>query len=232
MNQITLLVELQHLDTRSDENAALRAQLETTLADSNPLQSARSAYETQDKQSSDLKARLRSLELETSGLTSKLKEVNDRLYSGRITNAKELAGLNNDEKMLQRRKSELEDQELALMEQIESAENTTRAKHAAFEKISAETRARNDKERAALQGLDAKDTELEKTRAVLRAQLPLEFLRAYDELRRTKKGRAVVVMKASSCTACGTAIPSGFLSRLRTGNELVFCTSCGRIIAP
>lgn len=232
MNQITLLGELQNLDTRSDENAAARALLEKKMADSSAVQSARGALEISEKESHALKAKLRALELETNGLTDKLKQVNERLYSGRITNAKELAGLNADEKMLQRRKSELEDQELALMEQIESAEDAEKGNRAAYAKLAAETNARNEQERTALRDLDASDAELAHKRDSIRAQLSTETLHVYDELRRTKKGRAVVMMKAASCTACGTAVPSGLVSRVRLGNELVSCVNCGRILVP
>lgn len=232
MNQITLLVELQRLDMRSDDSAASRALLETKLADASAVQSGRAALESADKQSAELKVRLRALELETSGLTEKLKQVNERLYSGRITNAKELAGLNEDEKMLQRRKSELEDQELALMEQIESAERTAKTSRATYETLASETNARNEHERAALRELEDAEAELSRKREGIRAQLPAETLRIYDDLRRTKKGRAIAAMKASACSACGYEVPSGLISRVKMANELVFCANCTRILAP
>lgn len=231
MNQISLLVELQHLDTRSDENAALRGTLETKLADASAQDDARAALDSTDKHIHELKAKLRALELETDGLAEKLKSVNERLYSGRITNAKELADLNTDEKMLQRRKRELEDKELALMEEIENANHALTARRASHVKISGETAARHAHARAALQELDTLDADLARNREILRAQLAVESLRAYDNLRRTKKGRAVTKMKASSCSACGYAVPSGLVARVKAGNELVFCANCERILA-
>ncbi|MBI4673871.1 MAG: hypothetical protein HY741_19670 [Chloroflexi bacterium] len=232
MNAITLLVELQNMDMRSDENTVLRAATEKSLADTADLNAARAVFAQSDTRTTELKAQLRSLELETQGLAEKIKQVNERLYSGRITNAKELAGLNQDEKMLQRRKRELEDHELALMEQIEAADNLAAAKRAALETISAQTNARHDKDRAALLALDALDAALAHKRAGLRAQLDANTLRVYDTLRVTKKGRAVAPMKNSSCSACGFAVPSGLASRLKTRSELVYCVNCERILAP
>jgi predicted nucleic acid-binding Zn-ribbon protein len=231
MNQLTLLAELQNLDMRSDENAAVRALLETKLADVSSVQSARAALQTYDHLAHELKAKLRALELETSSLTEKLKQVNERLYSGRITNAKELAGLNQDEKMLQRRKSELEDQELELMEQIENAEHARRDKRAQYEQVAADTTAQHEKGHADLRALDTADAELTRKRDAVRAQLPAETLRVYDDLRRTKKGRALAHINVASCSVCGYAVPSGLISRVRLGNELVFCTNCERILA-
>lgn len=232
MNTITLLVELQRLDLQGDENTALRASNEKSLADSSKLEAARAALENSDAQFGGLQANLRALELETGGLTDKLKQVNERLYGGRITNAKELAGLNDDERMLQRRKSELEDKSLALMEQIETTQNILAAKRAAYETITTQTNAQHDKERTTLQQLDASDAELERKRAAIRAQIDLPTLREYDNLRVTKKGRAVVQIKNNACGACGYGIPGGLLSRVKSGSELVSCSNCGRIVAP
>ncbi len=232
MNVITLLVELQNMDMRSDENAAARARAEKSLADAAELDAARAARAQSDTNISALQAQLRSLELEAQGLTEKIKEVNERLYSGRITNAKELAGLNQDEKMLERRKSELEDRELALMEQIEAEDHHAAERRATFEKISGQTTWRHDHDRATLNQLDASDAELARKRDALRAQLDANTLRVYDHLRATKKGRAVALLKNTSCSACGYAVPSGLVSRVKVGSELVFCTNCERILTP
>lgn len=232
MNQIALLAELQDLDTRSDKNADLRDTLETKLADVAAMDDARAAYEQDARGKAELESKLRALELETGSLSDKLKQVSDRLYSGRITNAKELADLNRDEQMLRRRQGELEDQTLTLMEQLEAAERGVSEKQSTHAKIAAETKARHAQERRRLDQLTADDADIELKRQALRAQLSIEVLRTYDYLRETKKGRAVVRVHAASCIACGTAVPSGLISRLKLGNELVFCTNCERILAP
>lgn len=232
MNQITLLVELQNADTKSDENAPARALLETKLADRSALQSARVELEASEKRAAELKAALRTLELETNGLGDKLKQVSERLYSGRISNAKELAGLNEDEKMLRRHKSELEDRALDLMEQIEVADNTANEKRAALQKSEASAHSRSDKELAALRDLERLDAELARKRTDLRSRLSAETLRIYDDLRQDKKGRAVAIMQNSTCSKCGSQVPSGLIARVKAGQELVFCPNCGRILAP
>jgi predicted nucleic acid-binding Zn-ribbon protein len=232
MNRITLLVELQNLDTRIDENAAMRALHEKRLADASAVALARGALENANKHAAELQAKLRGLELEARGLEDKLKQVNERLYGGRITNPKELDGLNRDGTMLAKHKSELEDQELALMEQVEVSETVVKDKRAEHEKISAQTAAENERARTALRELAATDADLMRKRVAVRAQLPADALQVYDDLRRTKKGRAVSLIKGTNCAACGNEIPSGLLSRVKHGDELVFCVNCGRILAP
>jgi len=230
MKPATLLAEIQNVDTRIDENAAVRADLEKKLAAIDTLVTASRERDAAESTSARLKGELKALELETAGLTDKLKQINDRLYSGRITNAKELAGLNQDEKMMQRHKGELEDRELLLMEQIEGADRETAAKRGSWEKAVADKESLDDKARAALEGLAASDRDLYHKRDGLRAQVPPAPLAAYDSLRLSKKGRAVAAMKGNSCAACGFEVPSGLVSRAKLGDELVMCANCGRIL--
>lgn len=232
MNQITLLVELQNLDTRIDDNAAPRTQLEKKLADASAVELARAAVQDANQHATELQGTLRGLELEARGLEDKLKQVNARLYDGRITNPKELDGLNRDQEMLAKQKRELEDRELALMEQVEASENVVKDKRAAHEKISAQTSSENERARTALHELETTSAGLTQKRDALRAQLPPATLVLYDDLRRTKKGRAVALLKGSNCSGCGNEVPSGLLSRVKHGDELVFCVNCGRILAP
>lgn len=232
MNAVSLLLELQSADLQSDENARARAEWDIKLTDAAALAAARADLDKTAQQIAALEHQLRDLELETGSLTDKLKQVNERLYSGRITNAKELAGLNDDEKMLQKRKRELEDRELALMEQIENAGNTLQMKRAAYENISTQTNAQHVLARSALHQLDASDAELTQKRESLRARLDAQTLRTYDHLRATKKGRAVAHIKNSSCAQCGYAVPAGLISRVKVGSELVYCANCERILAP
>lgn len=232
MNVNLLLLELQNLDLQSQENARARADAEKQYADSAAVDAARADLERATTQLDALEQQLRDLELETGSLTDKLALVNERLYSGRITNAKELAGLNDDEKMLQKRKRELEDRALSLMEKIETTNAAAQTKRAAFADSSTQTNAQRLLAQNNLHQLDASDAELAQQRASLRARLDAPTLRSYDQLRAAKKGRAVAQIKNASCSQCGYAVPAGLLSRIKVGSELVWCANCGRILTP
>ncbi len=232
MNVTVLLTELQNLDLHSQENDRARADAEKQYADSAAMDAARAVLERATTQLAALEHSLRDLELETGGLSDKLVQVNERLYSGRITNAKELADLNDEEKALQKRKRELEDRALSLMEKIEAAQNDVQTKRAAFEERSTQTNAQRLRAQNQLRQLDASDAELAQQRADLRARLDAPTLRVYDQLRAAKKGRAVAHIKNAACSQCGYAVPAGLISRVKVGSELVLCANCGRVLAP
>ncbi len=232
MNRLDLLAELQNLDTRIEENAQARKQLETRLGDQTAVATAREATAEAGRQEHDLRTRLHNLELEVKSLEEQIRGVGARLYGGRVTNAKELSGLTRDEEMLKRQKGELEDRMLELMAQIEMVEKVTRERQDSLTKISAARAHENDQDSARLAVLQSTAAQLVQDRERVRARIPPDDLGTYDGLYRSKKGRAVAHVKGTSCAACGYAIPSGLASRVRVGEELVFCVNCGRILVP
>ncbi len=161
---------------------------------------------------SELRTTLRNLELEAKSNDARIKEIQDRLYGGRLTNPKELEGFEKEVEMLKRQRSRLDDQLLELMEAADLAQ------------------ARADSSAAAVrqaEGLRAGDIELlSKEREVLavrlsdlaaerddiRVGLDPAYLRVYDRLR-TKTGRALATLRKDACSACGVAIPTGMVQR-------------------
>ncbi len=230
MNRLTLLDELQTLDIRIEENLHARKQLEAHLADETTVDAGQKAYDAATRQEHDLRAGLRNLELEVKGLDDQIRQVDGRLYGGKVTNAKELSGLNRDEDMLKRHKGELEDKMLELMARLETAEAAVAAQRANLDHLKTTRVAETNHDRAKLQTLEATAAQLDQARRDLRTQIPIADLQVYDALYQSKRGRAIAHIKGSSCAACGYAIPSGIASRARVGEELVFCVNCDRIL--
>jgi predicted nucleic acid-binding Zn-ribbon protein len=232
MNRLDLLQELQAVDMRIDEHLRTRRELEDRLSDESAVAASRRESDAAQSRVTALRTRLRTLELEEQSLEDKIKSVDARLYGGRVSNPKELSGLEQDEQMLKRRQSELEDRMLELMADAESAEADASAKRAALEKISAARDESNTRDRAARAESESAEAKLNAAREQLRSQLAADDVRVYDSLRREKRGRALAQIKGANCSACGYAVPSGLASRVRVGEELVFCTNCGRILVP
>ncbi len=231
MNRLDLLGQLQTLNTRLAENRRLQQEAESRLADDSALADARSDLEIAKRKTGEIRARLRALELETDTIDAKIKTVDARLYGGKIGNPKELSGLEQDELMLKRRKSEVEDRTLEVMAELEAAEGSVAAKQAALDRIVAARATSNAQDHKKIEELKAAEENLNAAREQLRTQIAPADLQVYDDLLRAKKGRAVVHIKSNSCPLCGFGVPSGQASRIRLG-ELEFCTNCGRILVP
>lgn len=231
MNRATLLWQLQTIDREVDEKTTHLGAIDAALANDPTIAMACATRDAAQKQVADLRATLTDRELEAQGLDAKIKELDARLYSGRVTNPKELDGLEKDSQMHKRLRSALDDKLLGLMDAVEQAQKNAVEKTHTLAQVES-TRAgdveRLSRERAALaRRLD----ELNATREQTRASLDTDVLRVYDRLRQSKAGRAVAQIKRDSCGTCGVSVPTGLASRVRTGEEIVLCPSCGRILA-
>jgi hypothetical protein len=231
MNRVSALWHLQAIDQELDDNNKRVREIDDALANDPAVTAARAAFEAEQKKLAETRSTLKERELYAATLDAKITESEKRLYSGRITNPKELDGLQKDLQMHKRHRSELDDTLLALMDAVEETQQRVAEKEQAREKAEA-TRAddvaRWTRERDAL---TARATALEAERAETRASLDADALRSYDNLRRAKAGRAVAQIKNDSCSACGVAVPTGLIHRVRAGDEIVPCPSCGRILA-
>jgi predicted nucleic acid-binding Zn-ribbon protein len=232
MNLLSLLWHLQTTDTELDDKAKRLREIEATYANAPNLDAARAAYENAQKRLATGRAQLHDGELQAQTLDAKIKSLEERLYSGRVTNPKELDGMEKDLQMHQRQRRALEDKLLELMENVEQAQARVEEAARALQQIET-TRARElehlARERDAL---TARLAELNAVREETRARLAAhaDTLRLYDHLRQTKAGRAVVQVKREACGACGFAIPTALIQRVREGNTLVLCSGCGRIL--
>ncbi len=236
MSLTATLWHLQLLDQEIDDKASRSRQVGEALASDPVVATARAALDADQKRFAELRGTLHDRELEANGLDAKIKELSERLYSGRVTNPKELDGLDKDLQMHKRQRSTLDDKLLELMDAIEQAQARVNEKANTLKQI--ETKRAGDlehlmRERETLTiRLAELNTDREQTRAVLSlSKDDTNALRTYDKLRQTKAGRAVVQLRRDSCGTCGVSVPTGLINRVHTGEEIVLCPSCGRILA-
>ncbi len=230
MSRVSKLLRLQNLDQELDEKTKRLHEIDQRLASDPATVAARTERDTEQAKFSALRAALRERELEAKGADARIKELEQRLYGGRVMNPKELEGIEKEVQMLKRQRSGLDDQLLELMDAVDQAQSRlnastdslTRAEGARAEDVE---RLSQEREKLAV-----RLTALAAEREDVRKNLDVDTLKVYDNLRR-KTGRAVAPLHRDACSICGVAVPTGHVQRVRAGNELVFCSGCGRILA-
>jgi predicted nucleic acid-binding Zn-ribbon protein len=145
--------------------------------------------------------------------------------------AKELEALQHELATLSRRKNELEDTELELMEQRESAQTTLDEVLARLETARtsrAETEARRD---AALSGLDKDRDWKSESRVPLVADLPAELVRLYEKVRENT-GMGAALLRGGRCEGCRLDLSGSERARVRAADpdEVIQCEECRRIL--
>jgi predicted nucleic acid-binding Zn-ribbon protein len=61
-------------------------------------------------------------------------------------------------------------------------------------------------------------------------ELDSEVLFKFERIIRNKMGRGIVAIKGGVCTGCHMILPAQFANTVRTGEEIVFCPYCSRIL--
>ena len=123
---------------------------------------------------------------------------------------------------------------LPLMEQTEKLEGQVEA-----------VQLKVDEARPALDELEAANKarveQLEETfqtkrfeRDSIAEEIPLTIVKEYESIRRARKGTGLAkIAKAGAghrCTACNVQLPMHIAQQIYTGNKVVRCPSCGRIL--
>ena len=159
-----------------------------------------------------------------------MKADEQKLYSGRVKNPKELGSLSHEVDLERQQISKLEDQALANMDALDEASAALKAAESRL----AETERSWKAEQAALQAehdeLSGRIASLTSQRAEIAASVEPADMKGYELLRRSRGGLAVVSVEQRSCLGCRIALTLNVVQRARSGQELVTCQNCGRFL--
>lgn len=224
------LFALQELDNAIDERQRERTALTDQLAAGDETAEVRARVA--ERQGWLDAARVRAADIETAitDLNAKIAPVEKRLYDGSVRIARDLEDLQKDVEMLQRQRRVLEDQQLAVMEDIEQTSSALAAEQQALAELeSVRSDERRDIEnRLRLGAEDLERLQAERGRRVER--IDHDRLRLYDHLRTIRRGRAVARMERGVCLGCRITLPTNIQQRARNPMQVVQCTSCERIL--
>ena len=165
--------------------------------------------------------------------TVRARETKDqRLLDSGSVSPKELTNLQHELESLKRRQSDLEDQELELMERLEDAEKALAIAQSGLEQ------ARADRERAqqlrddALADIADGTTKHQSTRDEVAAGISAPLLTLYDRIRTQTGSTGAAMLKARQCQGCRLELYGNQLSAVRNADphEVVRCENCGRIL--
>ena len=230
MSRALVLYQLQQLDSQLDELRARLAEVEARLTETPALKQARVEVDERERRLRELHRRQRDLEDEIEDLAAKIKELEDKLYSGKVTNPKELDGYYHEQLHLKARQRQLEDQMLEVMLALEG----TTGELAEARRHLAEVEARWREEQAQLgqelEALRARIEVLSRERAQVAARVDRLDLAVYEQLRQTRGGRAVAVVERGACSGCRGVLPVTDFQKVKSGQGLVRCGTCGRIL--
>ena len=96
MSQARQLLQLQEIDTEIRDKKKRLGEVLQLQTETEELLAARKRVETAVSELTQWQTKRKDLNLELDGLNSRIKRSNDRLYSGKVTNPKELSDLQDE----------------------------------------------------------------------------------------------------------------------------------------
>ena len=230
VDRVGALHKLQLIDSELNEKTEALGQVESQLDQNEELLSARRKMAEEEGGLHKSRATLRHLELDLEEISSKIVSAQERLYGGEITNPKELASLEQEIEYLKRRQSEVEDKTLETMAEVEEKESGLKLEAECLGRREQEWEANQEDLRQQAQELSARLTSLQGERTETLLTVSEEDLTVYEDLRRLKGGQAVALLEGGICQGCRVALPTSLVQKVRRGQDLVTCGSCGRIL--
>lgn len=230
MSGVKQLYGLQEIDLKLAEEEARRESLLSKLADRSELQVSAERLERLEKRSGELSTRSRAFERLVAEVEQTLERLDERLYGGGVTNPQQLAAAQEERAFTSARKKEAEDQLLETMIDLDELEPVLAEAR--------ETSARLEEERPGLENawreqeqeaVDQIET-LRADREALLPTMPANLLPLYESLRRSKSGRAIALVERGTCQGCRLSLTTQETQRARSGQQIVQCSSCGRIL--
>lgn len=235
LSDLERLLEVQAHDTHADQLRHRRA----TLPERGALSAAEAAQRRIDEELTavaherdQLAREQRREEDEVASFEDRITKADRQLYSGTVTNPRELQALQADIESLQRHKSQHEDAVLDVMERIEPLQASLGALQRRRTECAETVSSAADALAVAEAEVDAELGEVEAARASTVEGLGGALLDEYTRLRSLPGGVAIARLVGNRCEGCHLTLSAVEVDRLRhlPAGELAHCEECGRML--
>jgi len=228
MNLAEQLYKLQQVDLELQRNQQELNEVENQLSDDKALVAAESELASQKEQLEDARKEQKNAEWELGGLQEKVRQIDNKLYSGATKDPKELINLEKEVKSLRNQIRPKEDALLGLMSQVEEIEAKVKTIAEELERLKREWGPRQEAFGQRKSEVEAVLAKLKEDRNKLAQQIDSEAINTYERLRLTR-GQAVVKVERGKCQGCHITVPTSQWQKAKAG-DLIQCTSCSKIL--
>lgn len=227
-----LLLELQDLDTRlqrlTNRAATLPEAVRVTELTAQ-AEALRRGLIDQRGTLDDAQTELRRVEADVAVVDARIARDSERMQSS--ASVKDIHGLEQELAALAKRKNDLEDIELAVMEAVEQREAEVDGTRDALEALTATqeeaTRARD----AAVESIARERREAEAARAELAGSIPADLVALYER-QRARYGSGASLLRGGVSSASGVALTGSDLSAVRAAapDDVLLCPDSNAIL--
>jgi uncharacterized protein len=230
MSRAENLYHLQQTDSQIDRHNKRLEEIRIGIADDRAVSQARAKEQAADETLLKTKKDLAQAREQVQSQRTKIKESEDKLYSGTVANPKELGDIQSEAAALKRHLDVLEENQLEEMMALDEVQEKYNIAEKELSETIADGENRNQdliKEKTAIEiDLD----ELASKREGQSAIIPDEDLQLYEKLRVKRAGVGVAGVQDRNCAACGSTLGTANFQLARSPSKLTQCETCERIL--
>jgi uncharacterized protein len=235
MDDLHALLAVQELDTQSDQLRHRRSHLPERArldAVTTELAAVEAGGAAATAERDELVRRQAEFEAELADNERRMTELDRRMRSGLVSAPRDLQAMAAQIDSMKRRRSDLEDAELEVMEALDPLEAQVSALQDRWAVLDDEAAALRAEVGQAEAVIDRELAGVLDARRAAAAPLPPTLMATYERLRQRLGGVGAAALVGSSCGGCHLAIPAGELDRIRRlpPDAVATCEQCGRIL--
>jgi len=227
-----LLLDLQALDTKLQQlghRTSTLPELATLATLGTERETLQRTVAEQTGASEDAQAELKRTESDVAVVEARIARDSERLQSS--ASVKDVAALEQELAALAKRKNDLEDIELAVMETAEECDTALAASRAALEGLDARIAEATTARDAATASLDEERTQAAAERAEIAGRVPDELIALYEK-QRARYGVGASMLKGGVSLASGVALNSSDMSAIRAAapDDVLLCPDSNAVL--
>lgn len=222
------LYKLQQLDLELQKKLQELSEVNNALSDNTALVAAEYKLSSHREQLEDVSKQQKNSEWELEDLQEKIRQIDNKLYSGTTKDPKELVNLEKEVKGLKSQIRPKEDALLGLMSQMEETEANVKSTIEETERLKREWDQKQEALGQRKSEIETLLVKLKEDRVALAQQLDSEVLNTYERIR-LSRGQAVTKVERGKCQGCHIAVPTSQWQKIKAG-DLIQCNSCSRIL--
>jgi predicted nucleic acid-binding Zn-ribbon protein len=232
MSQVTLLQSLQLIDTEIQKKKVRLTEVLALLEDSADLEAARARTAASERTLHKWRTQQTDIELQLGSLNRKYKGSHDRLYSGKVKNAKELLDLQQEVDSLTRRISDTEDALIDMMVEVEAAADVHSTNSVHLEQVTGTWQAQQIELTVEKEELVTRLRSLLAQREQQVTLVDPQYLTRYEQVQRRRRGAVVVPLQQHNmCSGCRMTVSESVVKLVHQG-QFTTCGNCDRILVP
>ena len=230
MSRTSSLYWLQVLDLKLESSRERVTEILAILEDDQEIIRCREVLEKTEVKLIDTRNATSKAERAVSSQRAKIELAEKMLYGGTIRNPKELQDRQQEAESLKRYLTTLEDRLLEAMIQLDEAQQIWDAASEDLIRTEDARLAQHKDLNQEREELLASINRMEAEREAALENVDQKDLALYEDLKKRFGGVAITIVQGGNCAACGLGLAHSVQQSIRSGNELIRCDQCGRIL--